>query len=297
MLPIVSKHIEGTRVSIYNEQTQAQYPLLGVMLKNTSGLHLMQGPITVFEGSNYAGDARILDMEPNEHRLISYAIDLGTEVETAPSFNEGRVVAVKALKGFVKTTTKIRESKYYTITNRNDVERVVLIEHPVRNDYHLVERATPVETTRDYYRFVHAVASSKIATHTVTEERILEVSFNLANTSDEEMRFFMAQKAITPECKAGLQKAIELRAAMTKTQGKIAEQERQLKTIVEDQTRLRANLKEMPATAAAYKRYLKKFDDQETKLEDYQARIKKLQGVEFTQKKELEDYLANFSAE
>ncbi len=209
------------------------------MLKNTSGLHLMQGPITVFEGSNYAGDAHILDMEPNEHRLISYAIDLGTEVETAPSFNEGRVVAVKALKGFVKTTTRIRESKYYTITNRNDVAHVVLIEHPVRNDYHLVERATPVETTRDYYRFVHAVASSKIATHTVTEERILEVSFNLANTSDEEMRFFMAQKAITPECKAGLQKAIELRAAMTKTQGKIAEQERQLKTIVEDQTRLR----------------------------------------------------------
>ena len=37
--------------------------------KNTSGLHLMQGPITVFEGSNYAGDARILDLQPNEERL------------------------------------------------------------------------------------------------------------------------------------------------------------------------------------------------------------------------------------
>ena len=58
-----------------------------------------------------------------------------------------------------------------------------------------------------------------------------------------------------------------------------------------DQARLRANLKEMPATAAAYKRYLKKFDDQETQIEDYQAKIKKLQGVEFEQKKEFEDYL------
>ena len=53
----------------------------------------------------------------------------------------------------------------------------------------------------------------------------------------------------------------------------------------------------MPATADAYKRYLKKFDDQETQIEDYQARIKELQGVEFDQKKEFDSYLASFSAE
>ena len=44
----------------------------------------MQGPITIFEGSSYAGDARILDLQPNEERLISYAIDLGTEVDPVP---------------------------------------------------------------------------------------------------------------------------------------------------------------------------------------------------------------------
>ena len=85
MLPIVNKDVEGTRVSIYNERTQAKFPLLGLKFKNTSGLHLMQGPITVFEGSNYAGDARILDLQPNEERLLSYAVDLGTEVNPVPS--------------------------------------------------------------------------------------------------------------------------------------------------------------------------------------------------------------------
>jgi hypothetical protein len=84
MLPIVNKDVEGARVSIYNERTQAKFPLLGLKLKNTSGLHLMQGPITVFEGANYAGDARILDLQPNEERLISYAVDLGTEVNPVP---------------------------------------------------------------------------------------------------------------------------------------------------------------------------------------------------------------------
>jgi len=40
----------------------------------------------VFEGSVYAGDTRVLDVQPGEDRLVSYAIDLGTEVivQTGP---------------------------------------------------------------------------------------------------------------------------------------------------------------------------------------------------------------------
>ena len=48
LLPIVARDVQGQRVSIYNEATQAKFPLLGLRFKNTSGLHLMQGPITVF---------------------------------------------------------------------------------------------------------------------------------------------------------------------------------------------------------------------------------------------------------
>ena len=41
---------------------QAKHPLLGLKFKNTSGANLAQGPITVFEGSTYAGDTRVLDL-------------------------------------------------------------------------------------------------------------------------------------------------------------------------------------------------------------------------------------------
>ena len=161
MLPIVNKDVEGTRVSIYNERTQAKFPLLGLKFKNTSGLHLMQGPITVFEGSNYAGDARILDLQPNEERLLSYAVDLGMEVNPVPSTDNGRITKVKAFKGIIQTETKIRESKTYTIVNRNDQERLVLIEHPVRNEFKLVDTDKPSETASDFYRFEVKVAPAR----------------------------------------------------------------------------------------------------------------------------------------
>ena len=298
LLPIVNKDVEGTRVSIYNERTQAKFPLLGLKFKNTSGLHLMQGPITVFEGSNYAGDARILDVEPNEERLISYAVDLGTEVNPVPSSDNGRLVQVKVVKGILHSQTKLRETKTYTVANRNDQERLVLIEHPVRNEFHLTDdTAKPAETASDVYRFELKVPAGKTVTQAVTEERVLNEQIQLASSNDDQIRFFLNATVAGPKVKEGLKQALDLRYALAKTQRDRAELERQLKDVTDDQVRMRANLKEMPPTAAAYKRYLDKFDQQETQIEKFQADIKKLQDQEHQQQKEFEDFLANLSAE
>ncbi len=297
MLPIVAKDIEATRVSIYNERTQAKFPLLGVKVKNTSGMHLNQGPITVFDGTNYAGDARILDLQPNEERLLSYAIDLGTEVNPVASSDNGRLTVAHAVKGILYTTTKVRETKTYTIVNRNDAERLVLVEHPVRNDFTLMDTDKPSETASDFYRFQVKVPAGKTDKQVVTEERIINSSVQLTNLDDNNIRVFINSPVTSKKVKDGLDSAMKLRWALAKTQQEIGELQRQLNVITTDQVRLRANLKEMPATAAAYKRYLEKFDEQETQIEKYQADIKKLQAVEHSQKKEFDDFLGNFSAE
>jgi hypothetical protein len=297
LLPIVNKDVEGTRVSIYNERTQAKFPLLGLKFKNTSGLHLMQGPITVFEGSNYAGDARIMDLQPGEERLLSYAVDLGTEVNPVPSNDNGKLTSVKVVKGILHSTTKLRESKCYTIKNRNEQERLVLLEHPVRNEFKLIDTDKPAETASDVYRFEVKVAPGKSETKTITEERLLNQQVQLANFNDDQIRVFINNAVSSAKTKAALKEALDLRWAVAKTTREIQEQERQLKTITDDQSRLRANLREMPPTAAAYKRYLEKFDKQETEIEQLQNDVKKLQATEHQQRKEYESFLANLTVE
>jgi hypothetical protein len=296
LLPIVGKDVQASRVSIYNERTQAKFPLLGLRFKNTSGLHLMQGPITVFEGSTYAGDARILDLQPNDERLVSYAVDLGTEVNPVPSSESGRVLSVKAVKGIIHTTTKNRQIKIYQVKNRNEQERIVLIEHPVNNAFHLAGDK-PKETASDVYRFEVKVPAGGTRSQTVTEEQEVKNEYVLGSSGDEQIRFFLSQTVASQKVKDGLKQAMALRLEVAKTKREIAEQQRQLNAITEDQVRLRANLKEMPSTAQAYKRYLEKFDKQETQIEKYQADIKQLQAQEHTQQKAFEDFLAGFSAE
>jgi hypothetical protein len=296
LLPIVGKEVQATRVSIYNERTQAKFPLLGLRFKNTSGAHLMQGPITIFEGSNYAGDAQVQDIQPGEERLVSFAIDLGTEVAPAPAESNGRMTQVKAVKGIIHTTTKIHESRLYTIKNRNEQQRTVLVEHPVRHDFKLVGEK-PQETAADVYRFEIKVPAGATKTLTVSEEKLVGEEFALSTRSDEQVRWLLSQKVVSEKVQAGLKKALGLRLAVSKTQREIGELQRQLNTIVQDQGRLRANLKEMPSTAKAYKRYLDKFDQQETQIEKYQSDIKSLQGTEHEQQKEFEDFLAGFNTE
>jgi hypothetical protein len=296
LLPIVGKDVQASRVSIYNERAQAKFPLLGLHFKNTSGQHLMQGPITVFEGSTYAGDARVLDLQPNEERLISYAIDLGTEVNAVPSSDSGKVLAIKAVKGIIHTTTKNRQIKTYQIKNRNEQERVVLIEHPVNNAFRLVGDK-PKETASDVYRFEVKVPAGGTKTQVVTQEQEVRNEYVLKSSGDEQVRWFLSQAVASPKVKEGLKEAMALRWATEKTRREIAELQRQLGTITEDQKRIRANLRETPSSSAAHKRYLEKLDQQETQIEKHQADVKKLQAQEHTQQKAFDDFLAGFSAE
>ena len=134
LIPILSQEIEGKKLSIFNEKTHAKFPLLALRLKNTSGLHLMQGPITVFDEGSYAGDARLFDLQPNEERLVSYGVDLGVEVEAVAKEGKQpeRLVSIRIDKGILQATHVIRETRSYTVKNRGAEDRQVIVEHPVR---------------------------------------------------------------------------------------------------------------------------------------------------------------------
>jgi hypothetical protein len=297
LLPIINKDVEGTRVSIYNESVQAKFPLLGLRFKNTSGAHLMQGPITVFEKNNYAGDAQINDLQPNEETYISYAVDLGTEVNAVPQADNGRLTKVKIVKGLLWTSTRQRETKTYEIKNRSEDERKVVIEHPFRPEFKLVGATKPLETTRDAYRFEVAAPVNKTVKFDVAEERDIESQVQLTNSDDDGIRFFINNPVSSQKVKDALQKALELKGAVNNVTRDLEELNRQLKDITDDQVRLRANLKEMPPTAAAYKRYLDKFDQQETQIEKLQESIKKMQSDEAAKRAAYEEYLSKLDVE
>ncbi len=171
MLPILNRNLEGRKVSIYNESVHAKYPLLGLRLKNTSGQPLTQGPITVYEDGAYAGDTRILDLQPNEERLLSYALDQGTEVKVTNKVTPSPDMHFKIGGDNLTANYKLRQTRTYTIKNRSPRDRQVILEHPIRSDWQLVSPAKPKERSRDVYRFQVSVPAGKTGTFDVVEDQ------------------------------------------------------------------------------------------------------------------------------
>ena len=126
MLPIVNESVKGEKVSIYNQQVQAKHPLNGLRLTNSTDLHLMQGPITVFDGGAYAGDARIEDMQPGTERLISYALIWTPKWRPRRSGHPDEITQVRLIKGVLYVDHKHQRTNKYTIKNSGKKTKTVL---------------------------------------------------------------------------------------------------------------------------------------------------------------------------
>jgi hypothetical protein len=292
LLPIVSKAIEGTRVSIYNAATHPKFPLLAVRVKNTSGVHLMQGPVAVFEGSGYAGDAQLLDLRPGENRLISYAVDLGTEVHPGVQHTPGCLTSLRIQKGLLVTTSKASTTRTYSARNRSRHDRTVLIEHPVNaaDNCRVIAKVKAVEETAGLMRFELRVPAGKSARLEVLEVRELTEQVALSSCNEQALQHLLKTVTTSDAVKQAVQKALDLKGKLSATQRQLGRLQGELQGIARDQERLRANLKELPPSTAAHKRYVEKFDRQETEIERLQAQARELQDVEGRQRQQYEAY-------
>jgi hypothetical protein len=297
MLPIVGKDVEGQKVSIYNQAVQAKHPLHGLKFKNTSGAHLNQGPITVFEGSVYAGDTRVLDVQPNEERLVSYAIDLGTEVDPQVGPGTQKITSVRAVKGIVTTTTKLTEEKKYRMINRSQTDRTMVIEHANRTNqqFKLVDTDKPMEDTPEVYRFQTALKAGETKTFTVKEEKDIASSIQLTNNSDDQIRYFINLSEASPALREKLKEALSIKGDWDTARRELAQVVADLQRLNQDQDRIRKNLRETPKEAEVYETYLKKLSAQEKEIDALTARQKKLMDDEFQSRKKYDNFLANLS--
>jgi len=293
LLPILGKDIDGTRVSIYNPAVQAKHPLLGLRFKNTTGANLSQGPVTVYEGSTYAGDARFLDIAPNDERMIAFAIDLGCEVITQTGPGSTRITSVKAQKGIVHISRQIREEKVYKISNKSDTARTMVIEQPNRTNqqFKLVDSPKPIEETAALWRFETKVEAGKSSEFKVTEQRDLGEQITLTNSQDNQIRFVINLNEASKELKAKLTDALSLKGKWDALVRELNQVRADNRRIAADQDRIRKNLRETPKEADVYDTYLKKLSAQEKELDALMTKEKKLMADEFAAKKGYEDFL------
>jgi hypothetical protein len=293
LLPIIGHMLQGQKLAVYNQSVNATHPLQGYRLKNTSTLYLMQGPITLFDGGTYAGDARIEDLPPGGDRLISYALDLKTEVEPKVEGGMQELTTVSLKKGTMLVSRRLVEDRTYLIKNRDQKAKTVLIEQPYRADWKLVEPKEPAERTRNLYRFSVTVEAGKTATLRVKETLPIQESILLMDSGLDQIAYFQQAKEVSPKVKDALQRLVQLRSKLDETRAQRSRLDHRIGEMTTEHGRIRENMQRLPQNSDLYSRYVKKLDQQETELEKLRKDIEGLKNTEEEQRRELQNYVMN----
>ena len=272
LIPILQTRMEGSRISVYNQSAGRSRPMSGLLLKNTSPLTLEGGAITVIDGDAYAGEALLERLKPEEKRLISFALDLGTLVTVRAEVEDSPVFAVRILNGSLYATHHHREKKVYTLRNQTPHPRTVYVEHPVRDDWELDDKLTPKPdgTSQRFYRFRVELAANETHDLVVAEREQGTETYALSNITPDQIQLFFSRRYIDDATRAALQNILDLKARVAAAQARVAAIDREIGEIGADQRRLRENIEALTKTAEARQliaRYVQKADQQETRLE------------------------------
>ena len=300
MLPIVTANVLVERVSIYNQEVHAKHPLGGALLTNSTPNHLLQGPVSVFDGGAYAGDAQLTQLPPGEHRLLSFALDLPVTVDPKTQRDESQIVGGKIVDGVLWATQARVAIQEYSFVDSSDQPRTVLLEYPRRDGWKLKDTPAPFESTDLVHRFKVAVpAGGKATSFTIRETLIEQQTFSIIDLDGDLLLSYAQTATIAPKVRAALQQAAQLKAQMAEAERIRTAKQAEIQAIVQDQQRLRENMRTVQGnqTSQYYQRLLTKLNDQETKVEALQIEAERLQSEFDTKRKSLVDFMSKMSVE
>ena len=293
MLPIVTEEVEAERLAVYDEAVLAKHPLAGVRLVNTTTLDLMQGPVTIYAGGAYAGDARIEDLPAGSERLLTYAVDLDVEVATRAESRPEEIVTIRLVKGTLEIVRRLARTKTFELKNSAAEPETVLVEHPLEADWQLVEPKEPTEKTRDRYRFAVVAEPGKPATLTVAEERRVSQQSVITSLKDDAILFFASARATSPAVAAALKEVVEAKQGIRAIETDRIRREEEIRVVDEEQNRIRQNMQQLDRQSDLYGRYVRKFAEQEDRVEELRAEITRLKDKEQAARQTLDERLAS----
>jgi uncharacterized membrane protein YgcG len=271
LIPILQTRMEGERVSIYRESERKDRPMSGLLLKNTSPLTLEGGSLTVIDGDAYAGESLIERLKPREERFISFAVDLATLITVRNQNGRQPVFLVRVVDGTFQAHYYNSEEKTYVITNQTDKPRVLYVEHPLREGWHLSdETSRPIEKTQNAYRFRVELGPHKTEELRIGERQALMDKYLVSNLTPRDLELFISQRYLDETSRLALEKIIGIKGQIADVDTRIQAIDREATEITTDQARLRENIKALGQNAEARQliaRYVAKANTQETRME------------------------------
>jgi hypothetical protein len=284
MLPFLQQPIGARKLLIYSEN-YGEHPMNAAELSNSTEKTLDGGPITVFDGASYAGEALITTLKTGDKRLISYSVDLGTRITTEFDSSRELVREIHVNRGVLNARMAVDETKTYTIRNVDQSAKTLIIEHRERPGYKLIT-LKPAETTANAYRFEVKLAPGATAKFPVAEERVYATTTSVSSLTPDVLLAYIQNKALSDTARNQLQQVLNSKRHIADLEDQIRQLDDVIATVVTDQTRIRENIKSLNQVSGQQdqvQKYARQLAAQEATLaasRDHESDLKKQKTAE-----------------
>ena len=279
MLPFLQQAIDGRKLLIYSDHS-SQHPTNATELTNSSGKTLDGGPITVYDGGVYGGEALMETLKTGDKRLISYAVDLGTRITEAFGSKQAIVREIHANRGILTTKLAAEETRTYTIRNVDKKAKTLILEHPLRPGYTLLNQK-PTEKTPSNYRFEIALAGGGSQEFVVAEERVFDQSYGITNLTPDQILTYVQNRVLSEAGRRQLQAIADKKAQIAENDRVLQQADAQVRDLTTDEARIRQNISSLNSVSGQqqqvqnYARQLDAHEQQLATLRDQQAQLQK----------------------
>ena len=280
MLPFLQQAIEGRKLLIYSDHS-SQHPTNAAELTNSSGKTLDGGPITVYDGGAYGGEALMETLKAGDKRLISYAVDLGTRITDAFGSKSAVVREVHATRGMLTVKLAAEETRTYTIRNVDQKAKTLILEHPLRQGYTLLSPQKPSEKTVSAYRFEIPLTAGGSQEFAVNEERIFDQSYQVSGVTPDFLGTYIQNRAVSDAGRRQLQRIADQKAQIAANDRALQDAQNQIRDLSSDEDRIRQNINSLNNVSSQqqlvqnYAKQLDAHEQQLATLRDSQADLNK----------------------
>lgn len=291
MLPLATTRLGARRLSIFDPATMTRSPMRGVEIVNESDLELLPGPIAVYDGERYAGDATIAQTSRGQERLVVFAEDSEVTIRREPKRTRS-VISVSIGSGSLRTRMREDLETGYAVENADTLlDRTILIEHQRTPGFDLVEGQKPKAETSTGHRFEVQVAKAAKIDFTVSERRTWVDSTVITDVELPTVLQYVTSGRASQRIADAVRQAIDRRAEVRRIEQQMEALSRQESEIVADQSRIRSNMGAVDRQSTLYAQYMQRLTAQEKELDDLRAQRRTLTEERDRKARELETWL------
>src|ERR1019366_1773204 len=251
-------------------------------LTNSTGKTLDGGPITVYDGGAYGGEALMETLKAADKRLISYAVDLGTRITEAFNSKAAVVREVHANRGMMTVKSAMEETRTYTIRNVDQKAKTLILEHPLRGGYTLLS-AKAAEKTASAYRFEIQLTAGATQEFPVTEERVFDQSYQVSNMGPDFLLTYVQNRNLTlsDAARRQLQRIADEKSQIAENDRALQDAQNQVNDLTRDEDRIRQNINSLNNVSSQqqlvqnYAKQLDAHEQQLAQLRDHQSDLQK----------------------